>query len=144
MYLYTPRHLGLAISLLQQPRRFHPPLLQCVKISANSRWIAHARQDSTIFQKCQYIVQYSIVTGDGRSSAEGGAIGTAQHSGRNSQLPSRQPHVQNRRIHRSSRVFVRSTVVEVKGSHAIYVSQPEAVAALIKQAAKSAKVSAAA
>ena len=60
MYLYTPRHLGLAISLLQQPRRFHPPLLQCVKISANSRWIAHARQDSTIFQKCQYIIQYSI------------------------------------------------------------------------------------
>jgi pimeloyl-ACP methyl ester carboxylesterase len=29
-----------------------------------------------------------------------------------------------------------STVVEVKGSHAIYVSQPEAVAALIEQAAK--------
>src|SRR2546427_797686 len=37
-----------------------------------------------------------------------------------------------------------STVVEVKGSHAIYVSQPEAVAALIEQAAKSVKVSAAA
>ena len=37
-----------------------------------------------------------------------------------------------------------STVVEVKGSHAIYVSQPEAVAALIKQAAKSVKSSAAA
>ena len=30
-----------------------------------------------------------------------------------------------------------STVVEVKGSHAIYVSQPAAVAALIEQAAKS-------
>ena len=30
-----------------------------------------------------------------------------------------------------------STVVEVKGSHAIYVSQPEAVAALVEQAAKS-------
>ena len=29
-----------------------------------------------------------------------------------------------------------STVVEVKGSHAIYVSQPGAVAALIEQAAK--------
>ena len=29
-----------------------------------------------------------------------------------------------------------STVVEVKGSHAIYVSQPSAVAALIEQAAK--------
>jgi len=28
-----------------------------------------------------------------------------------------------------------STVVEVAGSHAIYVSQPNAVAALIKQAA---------
>ncbi len=28
-----------------------------------------------------------------------------------------------------------STVVEVSGSHAIYVSQPEAVADLIKQAA---------
>ena len=37
-----------------------------------------------------------------------------------------------------------STVVEVKGSHAIYVSQPKAVAALIKQAAESVKVSAAA
>ncbi len=37
-----------------------------------------------------------------------------------------------------------STVVEVKGSHAIYVSQPEAVAALIEQAAKSVKSSAAA
>jgi pimeloyl-ACP methyl ester carboxylesterase len=32
-----------------------------------------------------------------------------------------------------------STVVEVKGSHAIYVSQPGAVAALIEQAAKSAR-----
>ena len=29
-----------------------------------------------------------------------------------------------------------STVIEVKGSHAIYVSQPGAVAALIEQAAK--------
>jgi pimeloyl-ACP methyl ester carboxylesterase len=29
-----------------------------------------------------------------------------------------------------------STVVEVAGSHAIYVSQPQAVAALIKEAAK--------
>jgi len=37
-----------------------------------------------------------------------------------------------------------STVVEVKGSHAIYVSQPKAVAALIEQAAESVKVSAAA
>jgi len=37
-----------------------------------------------------------------------------------------------------------STVVEVKGSHAIYVSQPEAVAALIEQAAKSVKTSVAA
>ena len=37
-----------------------------------------------------------------------------------------------------------STVVEVKGSHAIYVSQAEAVAALIEQAAKSVKTSAAA
>src|SRR6201982_3405672 len=37
-----------------------------------------------------------------------------------------------------------STVGEVKGSHAIYVSQPEAVAALIEQAAKSVKTSAAA
>src|SRR5438105_4966563 len=36
------------------------------------------------------------------------------------------------------------TVVEAKGSHAIYVSQPEAVAALIEQAAKSVKTSAAA
>jgi pimeloyl-ACP methyl ester carboxylesterase len=33
-----------------------------------------------------------------------------------------------------------STMVEVKGSHAIYVSQPGAVAALIEQAAKSVKV----
>jgi len=37
-----------------------------------------------------------------------------------------------------------STVAEVKGSHAIYVSQPEAVATLIEQAAKSVKTSAAA
>jgi len=37
-----------------------------------------------------------------------------------------------------------STVVEVTGSHAIYVSQPEAVAALIEQAAKTVKTSAAA
>jgi pimeloyl-ACP methyl ester carboxylesterase len=37
-----------------------------------------------------------------------------------------------------------STVVEVKGSHAIYVSQPEAVAALVEQAAKGVKTSAAA
>ena len=37
-----------------------------------------------------------------------------------------------------------STVVEVKGSHAIYVSQPKAVAALVEQAAKSVKTSAAA
>jgi pimeloyl-ACP methyl ester carboxylesterase len=37
-----------------------------------------------------------------------------------------------------------STVVEVKGSHAIYVSQPEAVAALVEQAARSVKSSAAA
>src|SRR5881628_182620 len=36
-----------------------------------------------------------------------------------------------------------STVAEVKGSHAIYVSQPKAVAALIEQAAKSVKTSAA-
>jgi len=37
-----------------------------------------------------------------------------------------------------------STAVEVKGSHAIYVSQPEAVASVIDQAAKSVKTSAAA
>ena len=37
-----------------------------------------------------------------------------------------------------------STVAEVKGSHAIYVSQPKAVAALIEQAAESVKASAAA
>ncbi|HWY58194.1 MAG TPA: alpha/beta hydrolase [Terriglobales bacterium] len=37
-----------------------------------------------------------------------------------------------------------SKVVEVKGSHAIYVSQPKVVAALIEQAAESVKVSAAA
>ena len=37
-----------------------------------------------------------------------------------------------------------SHVVEVKGSHAIYVSRPEPVAALIEQAAKSVKASAAA
>jgi len=36
-----------------------------------------------------------------------------------------------------------STVVEAKGSHAIYVSQPRAVAALIEQAAKSLKTAAA-
>ena len=36
-----------------------------------------------------------------------------------------------------------STVVEVKGSHAVYVSQSEAVAALIEQAAKSLKAEAA-
>jgi pimeloyl-ACP methyl ester carboxylesterase len=37
-----------------------------------------------------------------------------------------------------------SKVAEIKGSHAIYVSQPEAVAALIEQAAKNVKTSAAA
>src|SRR5229473_8398471 len=37
-----------------------------------------------------------------------------------------------------------SAVVEDKGSHAIYVSQPEAVAALVEQAAKSVRISAAA
>jgi pimeloyl-ACP methyl ester carboxylesterase len=37
-----------------------------------------------------------------------------------------------------------SKVAEVKGSHAVYVSQPEAVAALIEQAAKNVKTSAAA
>jgi pimeloyl-ACP methyl ester carboxylesterase len=36
-----------------------------------------------------------------------------------------------------------STVVEVKGSHAIYVSQPKAVADLIEQAAKKAKAASA-
>ena len=36
-----------------------------------------------------------------------------------------------------------STVVEVKGSHAVYVSQPKPVAALIVQAAKSLKAAAA-
>jgi len=36
-----------------------------------------------------------------------------------------------------------SKVVEVKGSHAIYVSQPQAVAALIEEAAKTAKAQAA-
>jgi predicted RNA binding protein YcfA (HicA-like mRNA interferase family) len=35
-----------------------------------------------------------------------------------------------------------STVVEVKGSHAIYVSQPAAVAALIEKAAKGVKTAA--
>ena len=33
-----------------------------------------------------------------------------------------------------------STVAEVKGSHAIYVSKPEAVAALIEKAAKGVKL----
>jgi pimeloyl-ACP methyl ester carboxylesterase len=37
-----------------------------------------------------------------------------------------------------------STVAEVKGSHAIYVSQPKVVAALVEQAAKSVKTAAAA
>jgi hypothetical protein len=32
-----------------------------------------------------------------------------------------------------------ATVVEVKASHAVYVSQPSAVAALIEQAARTAK-----
>jgi len=36
-----------------------------------------------------------------------------------------------------------STVVEAKGSHAIYVSQPRAVGALIEQAAASLKAAAA-
>jgi len=35
-----------------------------------------------------------------------------------------------------------STVVEVKGSHAVYVSRPDAVAALIEQAAKGVTTSA--
>lgn len=32
-----------------------------------------------------------------------------------------------------------ATVVEVKGSHAVYISQPSAVAALIEQAARKVK-----
>jgi hypothetical protein len=44
----------------------------------------------------------------------------------------------------SKSFFSLCSVVEVKGSHAIYVSQPEAVAALIKQAAESLKTAAAA
>jgi len=36
-----------------------------------------------------------------------------------------------------------STVVEVKASHAVYVSQPQAVAALIEQAAAGARLAAA-
>ena len=32
-----------------------------------------------------------------------------------------------------------STVVEVKGSHAVYVSQPQAVASLIEKAARGAE-----
>jgi hypothetical protein len=44
----------------------------------------------------------------------------------------------------SKSFFSFSSVVEVKGSHAIYVSQPEAVAALIKQAAESLETAAAA
>ena len=35
-----------------------------------------------------------------------------------------------------------STVIEVAGSHAIYVSQPNAVAALIEEAARAAKAAA--
>jgi hypothetical protein len=35
-----------------------------------------------------------------------------------------------------------SVVVEVKGSHAVYVSQPAAVAALIEKAAKGMRVAA--
>jgi pimeloyl-ACP methyl ester carboxylesterase len=35
-----------------------------------------------------------------------------------------------------------STVVEVKGSHSVYVSKPEEVAALIETAAKTVKVAA--
>jgi hypothetical protein len=35
-----------------------------------------------------------------------------------------------------------STVVEVKGSHAVYVSKPEAVAALIEKAANGVKLAA--
>ena len=37
-----------------------------------------------------------------------------------------------------------ATVVEVKGSHAVYVSQPSAVAALIEQAARKVKAATAA
>jgi hypothetical protein len=35
-----------------------------------------------------------------------------------------------------------STVVEVKGSHAVYVSKPEAVAALIEKAAEGVELAA--
>src|SRR5262245_42090438 len=58
---HTPRHLRLAIALLQEPRRFHSLLLQCLKISANSRWIAHTGIVLQNPKKCQYIIQYSIV-----------------------------------------------------------------------------------
>lgn len=59
MCSYAPSDLRLAIALLQQPRRRHPPLLQDFKISTNPRWIPHAGvlpqtlpNVSTILNKC--------------------------------------------------------------------------------------------
>jgi hypothetical protein len=39
---YAAGDFRLAIALVQQPRRLHPPLLQSLKVPAHSRWIAHA------------------------------------------------------------------------------------------------------
>jgi hypothetical protein len=37
----SPRHFRLTVSLLQQPRRLHPPPLQCHEIPAYSGWVSH-------------------------------------------------------------------------------------------------------
>jgi len=38
----SPRDFRLAVPLLQQSRRLHPPLLKCLKVSPNSCRISHA------------------------------------------------------------------------------------------------------
>lgn len=58
---YAPGDFRLAIALLQQPRRFHPPLLQSLKVPAHPRWIAHAETLPQKPCKCQYIIQCSII-----------------------------------------------------------------------------------
>jgi hypothetical protein len=73
---HTPGHLGLAISLLQQPHRFHPPLLQSLKISANSRRIPHAGTLPQNLGVCQYIIQCSI---GGSSSDCGSPLASGLH-----------------------------------------------------------------
>lgn len=40
---HSSGYFRLAVTLLKQPRRLHPPLLKCLKVSPNSCRISHAQ-----------------------------------------------------------------------------------------------------